>query len=379
MNYYPNHSSRLPTPKTELCSHCHSYPKRWNSASNMSHPYCSKTCAEQARQASVKLSSDDCDMCHAYPKRWDEKRHTLRPYCSITCANKALNRPPANNPPAPGNCDHCHSYPKRWDDTRHKYHPYCSITCASKACGRNISKSAPAVSNDCIHCGIRPKYGNHPYCGKTCAQAAKAQPPQPRAQQTGFPPTGPPGWKFIGTVFGNFWGRQNTAVDPSQPSPQRSKKQHSEKQPRERILFYERANPHYGFTNFSPHTVKHNGKMYPTSEHLFQASKFLETRPDIAEKIRTASKFPRDAFTAARVHKAYQHPDWLKMNIAKMEIVVWLKFTQHADLKQELLDTGDAELVEDSAEDAFWGIGKDGKGKNELGKALERLRSQLRQ
>jgi predicted NAD-dependent protein-ADP-ribosyltransferase YbiA (DUF1768 family) len=29
-----------------------------------------------------------------------------------------------------------------------------------------------------------------------------------------------------------------------------------------------------------------------------------------------------------------------------MEIVVWHKFTQHEDLKQELQGTGDAELVE---------------------------------
>ncbi|KAJ7819811.1 hypothetical protein B0H13DRAFT_2130900, partial [Mycena leptocephala] len=57
--------------------------------------------------------------------------------------------------------------------------------------------------------------------------------------------------------------------------------------------------------------------------------------------------------------------------------VVWHKFTQHEDLKQELLGTGDAELVEDSAEDAFWGIGRNGQGRNELGKALAKLRNQL--
>ncbi|KAJ7762363.1 swarming motility ybiA domain protein, partial [Mycena maculata] len=55
------------------------------------------------------------------------------------------------------------------------------------------------------------------------------------------------------------------------------------------------------------------------------------------------------------------------------------KFTQHEALKLELLGTGDTELVEDSAEDAFWGIGKHQRGRNELGKALERLRSQLRE
>lgn len=42
---------------------------------------------------------------------------------------------------------------------------------------------------------------------------------------------------------------------------------------RHRILFYHRHDPHYGFTNFSPHPVVFNGKRYPTSEHLFQSFK----------------------------------------------------------------------------------------------------------
>jgi len=71
-------------------------------------------------------------------------------------------------------------------------------------------------------------------------------------------------------------------------------------------------------------------------------------------------------------------PDWKKINVEKMEETIYHKFTQHADLLKELLDTGNAELVEDSDKDAFWGVGADGKGRNELGKALERLRAQLR-
>jgi hypothetical protein len=42
---------------------------------------------------------------------------------------------------------------------------------------------------------------------------------------------------------------------------------------RPRILFYSKNRPHYGFTNFSPHPVKYEGKTYPTSEHLFQSLK----------------------------------------------------------------------------------------------------------
>ncbi|KAJ7157175.1 hypothetical protein C8R46DRAFT_909522, partial [Mycena filopes] len=150
-------------------------------------------------------------------------------------------------------------------------------------------------------------------------------------------------------------------------------------QTRPKILFYHAHNPHYGFTNFSPHPVQYKGKRYPTSEHLFQAFKFMGTRPDIAEKIRKISESPRDAFKEARKQQlqVYVRSDWKDVKIAMMDIAVEHKFAQHNDLREELLTTGEAELVEDSADDAFWGIGKDGKGRNELGKALERLRAKI--
>ena len=44
-------------------------------------------------------------------------------------------------------------------------------------------------------------------------------------------------------------------------------------QTRQRILFYHKNDPYYGFTNFSPHPVLYKGKEYPTSEHLFQSFK----------------------------------------------------------------------------------------------------------
>ncbi|KAJ7691585.1 hypothetical protein B0H17DRAFT_1331053 [Mycena rosella] len=134
--------------------------------------------------------------------------------------------------------------------------------------------------------------------------------------------------------------------------------------PRPARVFYEKNKLYYGFTNFSAHPV--NGKEYPTSEHLFQTFKFMYSRPAIAEEIRTISEFSRDVFRQAGVYKVKQHPNWLKMNIEKMDIVIWHKIGEHEDLKKELLGTGDAELVEDSAEDTFWGIGKNQQGRNEL-------------
>ncbi|KAI0790016.1 hypothetical protein C8Q75DRAFT_793093 [Abortiporus biennis] len=144
------------------------------------------------------------------------------------------------------------------------------------------------------------------------------------------------------------------------------------------ILFYHKHEPHYGFTNFSPHPVVYKGKKYPTSEHLFQSFKFQDHRPNLAEHIRTCSEHPSVAFAEARRFQPEVRRDWMAVNVEKMDKALWYKFTQHQDLKDELLATGDADLVENSDKDAFWGIGADGKGRNELGKALQRLRVKLR-
>ena len=45
------------------------------------------------------------------------------------------------------------------------------------------------------------------------------------------------------------------------------------------VLFYHKHEPHYGFTNFSNHAVKYDGKVYPTSEHLFQSFKVCAPLP----------------------------------------------------------------------------------------------------
>jgi len=96
----------------------------------------------------------------------------------------------------------------------------------------------------------------------------------------------------------------------------------------------------------------------------------------LAEYIRNLPS-PRDALKEAKRFQEHWRPDWMDVNIGKMEEVLYYKFTQHPALAQELIDTGDAILVEASPVDAFWGMGPDRKGKNELGRALMRLRGRL--
>ncbi len=53
------------------------------------------------------------------------------------------------------------------------------------------------------------------------------------------------------------------------------------------------------------------------------------------------------------------------------------KFTQHDDLRNLLLSTGTAKLVEHTPNDDYWGDGGNGLGKNMLGRLLMEVRDKL--
>jgi predicted NAD-dependent protein-ADP-ribosyltransferase YbiA (DUF1768 family) len=86
--------------------------------------------------------------------------------------------------------------------------------------------------------------------------------------------------------------------------------------------------------------------------------------PLIADHIRTYSNLPRDAQSLARKYASHINPNWKKINVEKvgyallpsifldvvlhvqMDRVLYHKFTQHRGLREELLATGDADLIE---------------------------------
>ena len=71
-------------------------------------------------------------------------------------------------------------------------------------------------------------------------------------------------------------------------------------------------------------------------------------------------------------------PGWDMMRIPIMTELVWKKFSQHKELKQKLLNTGEAELIEGNWwGDCFFGVCR-GVGQNNLGKILMSVREKLR-
>jgi hypothetical protein len=67
--------------------------------------------------------------------------------------------------------------------------------------------------------------------------------------------------------------------------------------------------------------------------------------------------------------------NWNDIKVERMLEILRVKFS-NPELKKKLLNTNNSILIEDSKSDAFWGIGKSGKGKNMLGKLLMKVREE---
>lgn len=159
------------------------------------------------------------------------------------------------------------------------------------------------------------------------------------------------------------------------------------------ILFYAANGSHGFFSNFSRHQVTIYDRTWMTSEHPFQAMKF-EGHPDLVKKVWEA-KTPGQAAKIGRSRSNPLRKDWeqapgkrylmiediagtpayqyrvappkgsadgtLVITSVKdliMYEVVYAKFTQHEDIKQELLGTGNEYIVEDAEHDPYWGWGR---------------------
>ena len=141
------------------------------------------------------------------------------------------------------------------------------------------------------------------------------------------------------------------------------------------IRFYSVDGEYGAFSNFAPYSITVAKKRWPTSEHYFQAQKFLEPRDQ--ERVRSA-RTPSLAAREGRDRRKRLRRDWDSVKVSVMRKAVEAKFTQHPDLRALLLSTGDAELIEHTDADDFWGDGGDGSGRNVLGRILMDVRELLR-
>ena len=141
------------------------------------------------------------------------------------------------------------------------------------------------------------------------------------------------------------------------------------------INFYRTGDDYGSFSNFAPYPIEVDGKVWPTAEHYFQAQKFAGTEHEETMRLEPS---PMVVARMGRGRKKPLRPDWEAVKDEVMRKAVLAKFTQHAELRAQLLETGDAKIVEHTENDSYWGDGGDGSGKNILGLILMEVRERLR-
>lgn len=129
-------------------------------------------------------------------------------------------------------------------------------------------------------------------------------------------------------------------------------------------------------SNFYPAEFVWDNIVWPSSEHAYVAAKTLDR--DLRLQI---SKMDGKGQVKRFGKTIDLRPDWEEVKVDIMREIVRVKFSQNPDLKQQLLDTGDAELEEGNTwGDRVWGVcpPNSGHGRNELGKILMQLRKEFR-
>lgn len=145
------------------------------------------------------------------------------------------------------------------------------------------------------------------------------------------------------------------------------------------IRFYRANERPYGvLSNLYRREIEFEGRVYPTSEHAYQAGK--ASKPEVREWILSA---PSPSLAAMAAHGLYTWdivPNWARIKFDRMRAVLRAKFEQHADLRELLLSTGQVRLVEagtvNNAVNRLWGE-VNGKGENMLGVMLMEVRGEF--
>lgn len=130
---------------------------------------------------------------------------------------------------------------------------------------------------------------------------------------------------------------------------------------------------HFFLSNFYPCPITLDGVTYRSVEHAYQAAK--THNPGFRSMIRDAIK---PSYAKRLGGAAPLRDGWNDIRLDVMRELVWQKFRIPA-LRDSLLATGSAELIEGNDwGDTFWGVHR-GAGENHLGLILMNIRARVRE
>lgn len=133
-------------------------------------------------------------------------------------------------------------------------------------------------------------------------------------------------------------------------------------------------NEYFFLSNFYNCIVEIEGIKFNNAEAAFQAMKCEEKSDREIFKSLSASEAKRLG------RRVKLRPNWNLLRMKYMKEIILDKFNRNSELKEKLLATGNAELIEGNTwNDKFWGVNiYTGVGENHLGKILMEVRKELR-
>ena len=149
-------------------------------------------------------------------------------------------------------------------------------------------------------------------------------------------------------------------------------------------IWFSKVAEEYGWMgNMAPYPIKFDGKVWRTSEALFQSMRFDD---DNVKEIIRGEKSPMGAKMKAKKNRDQMVVvPMSELDVENMRKCVKMKFDAHPQLKRQLMNTKDAFIYEDignrnGERHKFWGAKKwsesEGAGNNMMGKILMDLREE---
>lgn len=144
---------------------------------------------------------------------------------------------------------------------------------------------------------------------------------------------------------------------------------------KENAYRFSRFDIEHPLSTCSKHPIVLEDKNWMTCEHYYQ-SKIVRSS-SLVEQIDKALT-GQEAYELAKPWYRSKVKGWKKMRAVLMTRALYTKVQMYEDVKDELLSTNDELILETSLYDYYWGLGRDMRGENQMGKIWMDIREKLK-
>lgn len=144
----------------------------------------------------------------------------------------------------------------------------------------------------------------------------------------------------------------------------------------EHAIAFSRFDAAYFLSTHAQSSFELEGQCWTSAEHYYQTMKYVNTA--YAQRI-AAAPSAQEAYRLGNVWWRRKRADFKTVRKTLMTRAIYSIAIQNNDVASALLETGDQLIIENSAYQHFWGIGRDQRGENQLGNIWMDVRQKLRE